>query len=87
MENKTLPVPGSLDAIEKGCICEVEIDRNSGEESYLIKNHCPVHGTMHKHIKVVSAIDKLDMIEKHMFTLVCLFSVLVVLIIFLVFKN
>lgn len=44
-------IPGSLEAIEKGCICEVEIDQATEEESYLINENCPVHGHVIKQHK------------------------------------
>lgn len=91
IKTKTLPVPGSLEAIEKGCLCEVEIDPETNRECYIINHKCPVHGIMSGHIKKTNLnniiLKKIEAIEAHIFKLVCYISFLVFLILVLVLNK
>jgi len=90
-------IPGSLEAIDKGCICQVDIDQDTGEEAYFISEHCPVHGdVVRQHKRNVldqsimdagKAYTLIKEIENHLFRLNLLWVVVMICVLYVIFKK
>jgi len=85
-------IPGSLEAIDKGCICQVDIDQDTGEEAYFISENCPVHGDVVKQHKrnildqsIITARTAYKIVkdlERHFFIMNILWIIIIVLILY-----
>ena len=55
MPNNKYPMPGTLDAIERGCTCEVVYEDPADDKNpiYILNPKCPVHRAMAKECKTM----------------------------------